>query len=166
MTANRALTQHTQTARAHPMASLRTWVGLVCIAFILAGCAGPGRAPIAERPISLDGRCEQRESDGFREQARLNIQANQVQALSWQLWVGSRGSCRFELAEFRQTRERPHIELSARDGSGCRLMIWRDDRRVTLGHAGCASRCSGNIIEEAWPVMFDPSSGACARTES
>ena len=78
-------------------------------------------APIADRPINLQGQCAQTEEDGFREQATLQVRDNQVQALSWQLWVGRRGSCRFEQADFRQTRSRPHIELQARDGSGCRL---------------------------------------------
>ncbi|MEY3665926.1 MAG: hypothetical protein RLZZ153_2108, partial [Pseudomonadota bacterium] len=139
---------------------------LLGLALAVSACSGPARAPIADRPINLEGHCEQRESDGFREQARISVRSNQVHSLSWQLWVGSRGSCRFEFADFRQTRSRPHIELNARDGSGCRLLIWQDDRRITLGHAGCASRCTGSILEEAWPVMFDPRSGACARTAS
>jgi hypothetical protein len=85
--------------------------------------------------------------------------------MSWQLWVGRRGSCRFEHADFRQVRSRPHIELLARDGSGCKLMVWQDPRRITLAHAGCQRRWSGGIYDQAWPVMFDPRSGACARTD-
>lgn len=135
----------------------------------LAGCAmlpggRPGApAPIADRPIELDGRCAQTEEDGFRERATLKVRDNVVQSLSWQLWVGNRGSCSFEQAEFRQTQRRPHIELAARDGSGCRLMVWQDPRRVTLAHAGCARRCTAGIYEQAMPVMFDPATGGCAR---
>ena len=121
-------------------------------------------APIADRPIHLDGRCVQAEDDGFREQATLRVRNNVVEALSWQLWVGRRGSCSFELAEFRQTRQRPHIELLARDGSGCRLLAWQDPRRVTLAHSGCERRCTDGIYDQAWPVMFDPATGACARS--
>lgn len=128
----------------------------------LAGCAAPGRAPIAERPITLDGRCEQRDINDFRESARLRVDNGKVEALSWQLWVGQRGSCRFELADFRPVQARPHVELLARDGSGCKLMIWRDDSRITMGHASCDSRCSPGISEDAWPVMFDPRTGGCA----
>lgn len=125
--------------------------------------ARPG--PIADRPIDLDGRCAQAEEDGFREDATLLVRANEVRAMSWQLWVGRRGSCRFEQADFRQVRSRPHIELLARDGSGCKLMVWQDPRRITLAHAGCQRRCTGGIYDQAWPVMFDPRSGACARTD-
>jgi hypothetical protein len=138
-------------------------VGLVSGA-ILAGCAGLGQrpSPIAERPITVDGRCEQTDVADFRERARLRVDNGRVETLSWQLWVGTRGSCRFELADFRAVQARPHVELLARDGSGCKLMIWRDDRHITLGHAGCESRCSPGISDDAWPVMFDPRTGGCA----
>ncbi|HYF59960.1 MAG TPA: hypothetical protein VEA81_13490 [Burkholderiaceae bacterium] len=133
------------------------------LAALAAGCGGArSPAPIPDRPIDVAGRCEQTEEDGFREAARLTVRANRVDELSWQLWVGRRGSCRFELADFRQTKSRPSIELAARDGSACRLMVWQEPRRVTLAHANCEARCTGGIYEEAWPVMFEPRTGACA----
>lgn len=142
---------------------------LLAAAALLASCA-PGRGPvrpppIADRPIDLAGRCAQTEADGFREEATLRVSANQVQALDWRLWVGRRGSCSFSLDQFRQTKARPHIELAARDGSACRLMVWQDPRRVTLAHAGCEARCTGGIYEEAWPVAFDPGTGGCGKLD-
>lgn len=147
------------------------WLWLIAL-FWLGACSmlpsvirpGVPPAPIADRAIDLDGKCVQSEDDGFREQATLRVRDSLVQSMSWRLWVGTRGSCSFELAEFRQTRRRPHVELAARDGSGCRLMIWQDPRRVTLAHAGCERRCTPGIYEQAWPVMFDPATGACARS--
>ena len=124
---------------------------------------GPGPAPIADRPIDLDGACVQTEEDGFREDAQLSVRDNRVLALDWTLQVGRRGSCSFHQADFRQTKTRPHIELLARDGSGCRLMVWQEPRRITLAHSGCENRCTPGIYEQAWPVMFDPNSGRCAR---
>ncbi|MFN9773535.1 MAG: hypothetical protein ACK54X_13065, partial [Burkholderiales bacterium] len=120
------------------------------------------RRPIPDRPLHRDARCSQTDEDGNREEASLRVQDNQVQAISWQLWVGRRGGCRFELQDFRQVRSRPSIELAARDGSACKLMVWQEPRRVTLAHAGCEARCTGGIYEEAWPVMFEPRTGACA----
>lgn len=137
---------------------------LAC-ALALAACgggAGRGPAPIADRPIDVDGRCAQVEEDGFREDARLVVVDNRVDALSWQLWVGSRGTCRFELADFRQVRSRPSIELVERAGGACKLMVWQEPRRVTLAHAGCERRCTPGIYDEAWPVMFEPRTGGCA----
>ncbi|GAB3629495.1 outer membrane lipoprotein [Pandoraea terrae] len=138
---------------------------LAMAAAVLASCAlpfGGGPTPIAYRQIDISGNCSQTDEDGFREQATLRVDANQVQALNWQLWVGRRGTCRFNLPDFHQTRSRPQIELLANDGSGCKLMIWRDPRRVTIAHANCEARCTPGIYEEAWPVMFDPSTGQCS----
>ena len=120
-------------------------------------------APIADLAINLQGYCSQTEADGFRENATLRVRDSRVETLSWELQVGRRGTCRFEQADFEQTQSRPHIEMQARDGSGCKLMVWRDNRRITLAHAGCAARCTPGIYEDAWPVMFDPVSGRCAR---
>jgi len=144
-------------------------VALVALLAALPACgvlpgAAPGRpTPIADRPINLVGNCVQTEEDGFRENAQLRVRDNQVLALSWQMQIGRRGSCNFELGGFRQTRSRPHIELVARDGSSCRLMVWQEPRRITLAHAGCANRCTPGVYEQAWPVMFDPATGGCAR---
>jgi len=146
------------------------WLWLLVLAWA-GGCSmlppvmrpGVPPTPIADRPIHLDGSCSQAEDDGFRERAVLRVRDNLVQALSWQIWVGRRGSCSFELAEFKQTRRRPHVELAALDGGSCRLMIWQDPRRVTLAHSGCERRCTPGIYDQAWPVMFDPASGGCAR---
>ncbi len=145
-----------------PDAAWHRGVAALALGLLLAGCAGPRPAPIADRPIDLTGRCEQTEEDGFREAARLDVRDSRVEALSWQLWVGRRGSCRFELADFRQIRSRPSIALAALDGSRCTLMVWQEPRRVTLAHAGCEARCTAGIYEEAWPVMFDPRTGGCA----
>jgi hypothetical protein len=138
---------------------------VIAAVLALAGCAsggGPRPEPIADRAIDLAGRCAQTEEDGFREDASLVVRANRVEALRWELWVGRRGSCRFELAEFTQVRSRPSIELAARDGSACKLMVWQAPRRVTLAHAGCEARCTAGVYEEAWPVMFEPRDGGCA----
>ena len=120
-------------------------------------------APIADQPINLAGLCVQTEEDGFRENARLVVRNSQVQSLSWQMQIGRRGSCSFELASFRQVKSRPHVELLERDGSGCKLMVWRDPRRITMGHAGCERHCTPGVYDKAWPVMFDPATGGCAR---
>ncbi|MBX3589683.1 MAG: hypothetical protein KF755_02120 [Burkholderiaceae bacterium] len=120
-------------------------------------------APIADRPINLDGYCNETEDDGFHENARLVVRANQVQAMTWQMQIGKRGTCSFDLGTFRQTQSRPHIELLERDGSGCKVMIWQDPRRITMGHAGCEKHCTPGVYDKAWPVMFEPATGRCAR---
>lgn len=144
------------------MIALRACALLIsACASIVTGCASRP-TPIAYHPITIAAHCAQREEDGFREDASLIVDDNRVRALDWQLWVGQRGSCRFALADFRQTREKPQVELLAKDGSHCRLFVWQQPGRVTLAHADCEARCTAGIYDEAWPVSFDPSSGRCA----
>jgi hypothetical protein len=121
------------------------------------------KAPIADRPINVAGNCSQTEEDGFRESAQVQIDNNEVRALTWKLWVGKKGQCSFEGTDFSQSQSRPHIELLAKDGSGCKLMIWQTPQRVTLAHANCQKRCTAGVYDDAWPVMFHPQTGACAR---
>jgi len=154
----------TSTARLRLLGSLSVAAAL---AAVMAGCTLPRLGtptPIAAKDITIAADCRRTEEDGFREDAQLRVSNNTVQELQWKLWVGRRGSCSFNLADFRQTRTKPQIELMARDGSRCELMIWQDPRRVTLAHANCQQRCSPGIYEEAWPVMFEPAGGGCAQT--
>ena len=138
-------------------------LALAGMVLTLASCSLPfGRpTPIAYREINLSGYCSQTDEDGFREQATLKVSANQVQSLDWRLWVGKRGSCHFNLADFHQTQWRPSIELRANSGS-CKLLIWQDPGNVTIGHANCEAYCTPGIYQNAWPVSFDPRSGICA----
>lgn len=138
----------------------------LAVLLLLAACAGgPSRQLPDSGPISLQGNCKQSDEDGFREQAHLVVNSGAVRALDWRIWVGRKGVCSFALEEFQQTRSRPHIELRARDSSGCKLLVYQDPRRVTLAHAGCERRCTGGVHDQAWPVMFDPRSGGCANLD-
>ena len=132
---------------------------------LLASCTATPPPPpriVDTGPITLRGNCSQTDDDGFREQAHLDVRQGTVHALDWQILVGSKGTCNFGLNQFQQTRTRPHIELVARDRSGCKLLVYQDPRRVTLAHAGCERLCTNGIHDQAWPVMFDPRSGGCA----
>ncbi|MCA3184727.1 hypothetical protein [Cupriavidus sp.] len=119
--------------------------------------------PIPAREINMAGTCRRTEEDGFREDAVVRVSHNAVQTLTWKLWVSRKGSCHFDLEEFKQVQQTPHIELHAIDGSGCKLMVWQDPRRITLAHARCEKHCTPGIYEQAWPVLFDPRNGDCAQ---
>ncbi|WP_019450348.1 hypothetical protein [Cupriavidus sp. BIS7] len=156
-------------ARPLPFVNARLAAALA-LAATLAGCIpiptpfGGHPTPIAARDIDIVGDCRRTEEDGFREDAQLRVSTNTVQQLQWKLWVGRRGSCSFNLADFHQVRKTPQIELRANDGSACELMVWQDPRRVTLAHANCQAHCTPGIYEQAWPVMFEPGTGGCAQT--
>ncbi len=128
-----------------------------------ASAGGSKNTPIADQAIDIAGSCSQKEEDGFREEATVSIQANEVKQLSWRLWVGKRGSCQFDGNDFVQTQKRPSIEMKAKDGSACKLLIWQAPDRVTLAHANCQARCTPGIYDDAWPVMFHPKNGSCAK---
>jgi hypothetical protein len=127
------------------------------------GASSNSLPPIADKIITLAGNCSQSEEDGFREQATLSVDKNEVRSLNWQLWVGKRGSCKFDFNDFTQTKRSPNIEMVAKDGSQCRLLIWQTPDRVTLAHNGCQKRCTAGIYDDAWPVMFNPQTGSCAK---
>jgi hypothetical protein len=126
------------------------------------GAAQRRTKPIPDRRIDLEGHCQQSEEDGFREDAVLRIRNDIVQELRWRLWVGHRGTCHFELTDFRQTQTHPVIELRTRDGGLCRLLVWQEPGRVTLAHADCSGRCTPGIEASAWPVSFDSTNGGCS----
>lgn len=129
----------------------------------------------ATRGISKDGKvgglqhftgnCKQVEEDGFAEDARLQVVGGQVRVLDWRVKVGRRGQCSFNLHDFRQVKQHPHIELTSLRGNGCKLLIYQEPRRVTLAHSGCDAQCTKGVAEEAWPVMFNPRTGQCARLD-
>jgi len=143
--------------------SLSRGITLLIAAALTAGCAPlGGLRPIADRPITLDARCDGTGQTGLVESARLQITGSRVQALAWRIDGGSRGRCQFDFVDFEQRQARPHIELVARKASGCKLMIWRDPRHVTLSHAGCERVCPAAVLSDALPIIFDPASGGCA----
>jgi hypothetical protein len=139
----------------------------------LAHLPMPGRAPSPEvfkeratpipaRVITIAANCSRTEEDGFREDAHMLVADNNVKSLSWKLWAGRHGSCTFNLADFKQTRQSPHIELSDTDGSACKLMVWQDPSHISLAHANCQRHCTAGAYDHAYPVMFDATSGHCA----
>ena len=112
------------------------------------------------------GSCHQKDIDGFAEDADLRVQGGQVTALTWRAKAGRKGQCSFDLRDFNQVKNGPHIELASRSRGACKLMIYQEPRRVTLAHANCQSFCSPrSVADEAWPVMFNPQTGRCARLD-
>lgn len=127
---------------------------------------GPAYGPQADAaPKFFAGSCRQQEDDGSTDDARLRIDNDRVVELHWQLKRSGREgfSCRFELSDFEQVKARPHVELLARDRSGCKLISYHDRRRRTLAPQGCGTFCRGEPDEDALPVVFDPRTGDCAR---
>jgi hypothetical protein len=157
-------------------------VGTAALAFALAGCGAldrarppapapapetvsrpaerPGRlVPMPVHPLSVKTECSFSDETGYSGRAVLNVDYAQVLAFSAHMNLPRRGRCSFELAEFRQTRREPHVELVARDG--CTVRMWEQGEQVTVAFSRCARKCTGNSFEYLWPLLVDRPSGRC-----
>ena len=75
--------------------------------------------------------------------------------------IPKRGSCRFDLKDFRQTKSLPAIELSQNKGR-CIVRVWEQGERVTVAFQQCEKMCSGNAHSYLWPILNDRNKGSCA----
>lgn len=153
--------------------SLPLKLGLLAVALALAGCAGmpdgerpPGARtfpdgrlkPMPVRPLAVRADCRHRDETGYEVAARLDVSYAEVRAFAASVSVPRRGSCRFD-GPFIQTRRSPSVQLRAADG--CEINIWEQAHQVTIGFAGCASRCTRGTFDYVYPIIIDRRSGQC-----
>jgi hypothetical protein len=123
--------------------------------------------PAAEIPapaaagLNFSGNCVGKEETGYAENVRVEVGGGQVRALDGRIDIPGRGSCRFVLSDFRQTRQAPYVELLARDNSACALRMWQQGDRITLAATECAQKCTRGAFDYLWPVEFKAQGGAC-----
>lgn len=150
-------------------------------AALLAACALPGLPPPADapvgddvlahpsraggklrampwRPLDVKTECRFRDEAGYTTRITLDVVQSKVRAFSADVDIPRRGSCRFH-GPFRQTREKPSIQLRAPDG--CTVSIWEQGRAVTVGFANCAARCTPGAFDYLWPIIIDRTNGQC-----
>ena len=119
----------------------------------------PGRLkPMPVRPLAVRADCRHRDETGYEVAARLDVRNAEVRAFAASVSVPRRGSCRFD-GPFIQTRRSPSVQLRAADG--CEINIWEQAHQVTIGFAGCASRCSRGTYDYVYPIIIDRRSGQC-----
>jgi hypothetical protein len=153
---------------------------------VLAACASP-QAPVApaarnpEAPASAPGaspelgqrlkpmpiktfsvgtECSFRDETGNFGDARVDVDESRVKALQVNLTMPRRGLCRFDLAQFRQTRFLPSVELT---GPGkCRIHMWEQQGQISVAFDGCHSMCSpAGAHDYVWPLLIDQATGQC-----
>ncbi len=113
------------------------------------------------RPISIHAACEARDERGYAESIRLALDDGRVAQLEAKIDIPRRGSCQFHLAEFRQTRTAPHVELLSNSGSACVVRMWEQSGRVTVAFSGCEEKCTRGAFDYLWPVELNARSGTC-----
>ena len=124
--------------------------------------AKPSRpGPIPVRPLNVKTECKFRDETGYNGALKLDVAGAQVHAFEAKVNIPKRGACRFDLKDFRQTRELPAIELSQTKGS-CIVRMWEQGERVTVAFQQCEKMCSGSSYPYLWPILNDRRDGSCA----
>lgn len=162
-------------------------IALLLTAALLGACAAPEKAPpVAEapkpapvtkappvaakptrpgpipvRPLNVKTECNFRDETGYNGALRLDVTEARVHAFEAKVNIPRRGACRFDLKDFRQTRELPAIELSQTNGR-CIVRMWEQGERVTVAFQQCEKMCSGSSYNHLWPILNDRRDGSCA----
>lgn len=124
--------------------------------------AGPQKpGPIPVRPLNVRAECSFRDETGYNGALKLDVAEAKVQSFAAKVNIPKRGSCRFDLKDFRQTKSLPAIELSQNKGR-CVVRVWEQGERVTVAFQQCEKMCSGNAHSYLWPILNDRSKGSCA----
>lgn len=121
----------------------------------------PVPAPVAATGISLRANCSGKDETGYTENIQLDVSNGTVNRFDARIEVPRRGSCKFGMAEFRQTRTAPHVEMLARSGSECAVRIWQQNERVTAAVSDCSEMCTRGAFEYVWPIELDAQTGSC-----
>lgn len=121
--------------------------------------------PAVVRPdataLNIKGKCVGRDETGYAENVQLEVVAGQVRQFDARIDVPKRGSCRFQLAEFAQSKQAPYVELAARSKTACVIRMWQQAERVTVTATDCEEKCARGAFEYIWPVQFDARTGGC-----
>ena len=121
----------------------------------------PKPGPIPVRPLNIKTDCSFRDETGYNGALKLDVAEAKVKAFEAQVNIPKRGACRFDLKDFRQTKELPAIELSQARGR-CIVRVWEQGERVTVAFQQCEKMCSGNSYSYLWPILNDRRKGSCA----
>lgn len=125
----------------------------------LPKAAKPG--PIPTRPLNVKADCIFRDETGYGGTMKLAIEQARVQSFQASISIPRRGTCQFDLKNFRQTREMPNVILNHLSDR-CIVRVWEQGARVTVAFLQCQKMCSGDAWESLWPILIDTRDGSCA----
>jgi len=118
-------------------------------------------AAFAGNTLSVRSTCNSRDATGYTESIRLSVDQGQVHAMEAKIEIPRRGSCGFRLADFRQTRSTPHVELRASNGTLCTVRMWEQSGRFTVAFSDCHEKCTRGAFDYVWPVELNSADGSC-----
>jgi hypothetical protein len=122
---------------------------------------GRPRVAMAAHAIDLEMRCAAMDERKHTVQADIELRGGEVRYLRARLTQPGGAACEFALADFRQTRRLPSIELEGRN-SACTLRLWEQGPQVFLTYQGCTRHCTPPAaFAQLLPVIFDRRVGRC-----
>jgi hypothetical protein len=117
--------------------------------------------PIPTRPLDLIAECRFRDETGYNGEMKIAVEEARVSAFTAKVNIPRRGTCSFDLKNFRQTRDLPNVELSHLK-NGCVVRMWEQGERVTVAFQKCQAMCTGEAWNYLWPILTDRRDGSCA----
>ena len=116
--------------------------------------------PMPLRTFSVSTQCKFKDEAGNFGSATVDVVNSKVNAFKAEVTMPKRGTCRYDLAQFRQTQALPSVELTgARD---CRVHMWEQGEQITVAFANCHTLCSpASAHDYVWPLLIDKSTGHC-----
>jgi len=116
--------------------------------------------PMPLRTFSVSTQCKFKDETGNFGSATVEVVNSKVNAFKAEVTMPKRGTCRYDLAQFRQTQALPSVELTgARD---CRVHMWEQGEQITVAFANCHTLCSpASAHDYVWPLLIDKSTGRC-----
>ena len=116
--------------------------------------------PMPLRTFTVSTQCSFKDETGNFGKASVDVHDSKVRAFNVEMTMPKRGSCRYDLAQFRQTQALPSIELTgARD---CKVRMWEQGEQITVAFAGCHHLCSPSSAHDyVWPLLIDKPTGQC-----
>lgn len=116
--------------------------------------------PMPLRTFTVSTRCNFRDEVGNFGKALVDVENSKVKAFNVELVMPKRGTCRYDLAQFRQTQALPSIELSGKNN--CRVRMWEQGEQVTVSFADCHNLCApASAHDYVWPLLIDKPTGKC-----
>jgi hypothetical protein len=97
----------------------------------------------------------------YTAETTLEVRAGTVRRMRTIYTLPDQGQCLFELADMRQTRTQPYVELRGRQ-SACSVRLREQGKRIVMSYAGCSARCTSAAgFARIKPLYIDPQSGRC-----
>lgn len=122
--------------------------------------ASRGHAVIQDRPLNVRADCSFRDEVGYAGRLNLEVKDADVRRFAAKVDVPKRGSCRFDLGEFRQATALPMITLAS-TRSSCTVRMWEQGSKVTVAFSDCQTQCDGGTFDYVWPILVEAPSGRC-----